>query len=133
MRPLSDGQVALEFSVLIGFLLVIVIGTVTALKLTTESMQEAREETVLRDATAFVVNEVQMAARVGPGYNRTFRLPLYLHGRPYNISIHDEYDLVVTSRGNQHVRFFSRPVQGNVSPGDNTIFFDKDNLTIDPS
>ncbi len=109
-----------------------VAGIFVGLQVSMQNIERANQQEVMQQVAGYVANEVQLARQVGEGYNRTFRMPLYLGGDPYNVSVKDDFDLVIDYKQGRHVEFFPEPVNGKLVKGDNVVTYDDGNVTITP-
>jgi len=112
-------QVALEFMLLVGFLLfifVIVLGIVSA---NTSYMFKKKEIIIGEDIATKVEKEINLAANVLDGYSRKFTLPQKLANKEYTIYIAGNEVIVHTEK--QDFWRVIPLVIGNLSNGENTI------------
>lgn len=84
-------------------------------------MNQVRNFDAMTQVGNVVATEVRLAAQVGDGYKRDFTIPLTLHGRPYNISIEDRWDLVLKFEDMQYIEFLELPVDGEIKKGLNIV------------
>ncbi len=118
---MRNSQSAVEFIVLAAFMFFVVIFFFAA---TSSKVLEANEEStrrIARDISDLAYREIDMAQSVGNGYTRLFIMPYTIEGNPYNITVIDNRELVVSYLGYEDVRFLPANITGNISRGPNTI------------
>ncbi|MBW2975191.1 hypothetical protein KY366_05730 [Candidatus Woesearchaeota archaeon] len=113
------GQVAMEFMILVGFLLflfAIISGVIAG---NTHDTLRNKEIIIGEDIVTKVQKEVNLAARVQDGYSRGFILPGKLANKDYDIFIVGNEVILHTE--NQDFWRVIPVVVGNVTVGANTI------------
>lgn len=122
-------QSSIEFMILFGASLVIMIGFLGLISYQHEARyQESRTEAVYEIA-ASVQHELAVGARATPGYERGFYLPRYAYDLDYEISIIDSFVYIRTLNGKHALSLpivvaSGQPVIGyNVVRNDNNSVF----------
>jgi hypothetical protein len=118
---MKQSQFALEFTVLIAFMLLLFLGffAVTSSRVLDAKDEENRQ--IAEDLANLVFEEIKLANSVEDGYSRVFNIPRKVKGASYNVSIIENRELVANYRGNEHLIFLPDNVVGNVSVGVNEI------------
>lgn len=114
-----NGQVAIEFIVLIVLLFSIFMVYTVSTRKQMDDIRDKKEYVLLKDVTRMAQNEILTALRVEDGYIRKFELPPDLDGINYTINITGPMILANTEN---HERAIMIPnVTGTLQKGDNTI------------
>lgn len=116
----------MEFMILAGFLLFMLITILAIVSNKTIDLHKKREIILGEDLVTKVQKEINLAARVLDGYSRNFTLPQKLGNKDYNIRIEGNEVIVNTSK--QDFWRVIPNVTGNLKIGVNTI--NKTNDTI---
>lgn len=112
-------QGALEFMILVGITLLVFALIIGIAAYYTASIGQKKQARAAEDIAIAAQKEIQLAARVHDGYERTFTLPDKAAGRDYNISI-QQNELIVTIAGSDTVRIVPS-AQGSIKKGKNTV------------
>lgn len=112
-------QLSLEFTFIIVILLFLTIGLFFASGDRLSSFKRDKEVFLLKDTTATVRNEVQIAYAMDSGYVRVFEVPETLEGENYTISMQNGF--VSAALGDQMIELAVQPVNGTLIKGTNTI------------
>lgn len=120
-RKYKSGQFAIEFILLFGIMMIIFLTIVAIITSKVIDAKEQERYDLARDVSELAQAEISLAGKVLNGYNRTFFLPELLSGSSYGIEIIGNKELVVTYIDQEYVVFLPDSVEGNVSPGANTI------------
>lgn len=121
-------QSAMEFIILVSFMLLVILGFFAV---ASSRLLEAREEgnrRIAEDIAEFAYREIEIAKSVNDGYSRIFNMPQTVNGVNYNINIIDNRELVVNYLGYEHVKFLPAKVCGDIFIPNNEI--DKENGVI---
>ena len=124
----KKSQAAIEFIVLVSFMLFIIL---SFFAITSSKVLEAREEgskNTAKDIAEYAYTEIETAITVNDGYLRNFTMPQLVNGQNYSIGIVDNREMVVNYLDYEYVKFMPSNVTGNVSKGYNII--SKQNGTI---
>lgn len=112
-------QVAIEFMVLVGFLLfmfAIISGIIAS---NTSDTFKRKEIIIGEDIATKVQKEINLAARVLDGYSRKFELPQKLANKDYDVLIMGN-EVIIHTEKNDFWRAIPSVV-GNITKGENTI------------
>ncbi len=115
------GQFALEFIVLVSFMLLIFLGLFAVLSSRILEAKDWENKQIAEELANTVVDEVMLANSVADGYSRNFEVPRKFKGNSYTIEIIGDRELVVNYSGQEHVSFLPSNVIGNVNSGLNKI------------
>ena len=129
-RFAAKAQVALEFMLIVGVALIIIMVMVGLLYKLTYNYSEEKNINRLRDFGYSLQSELILASEVEPGYERTIEIPSKLDGKlDYSIS-QSEFDLIITYKGSE-LLFPIPEVNGNLGKGTNIITkIDPDTVVI---
>lgn len=116
----------MEFIILAGFLLFMLITILAVVSHKTIELQKKRDVILGEDLVTKVQKEINLAANVLDGYSRKFTLPQKIGSKDYTIVINGN-EVIVTTDQQDYWRVIPN-VTGNVQIGANTI--NKTNGTI---
>ncbi|MFC1768667.1 hypothetical protein ACFLZX_02790 [Nanoarchaeota archaeon] len=119
-------QSAMEFLVLAGILLFILLVMLAVVSHQTSIVNQNRDTIVVEDIVAKIQKEINLAARVSDGYSRSFYLPSKVGKLDYSINIIGG-EVIIDTGGQTYSRKVP-PVVGNITKGNNVIR--KNNETI---
>ncbi len=117
----SKSQFALEFIILIAFMLLLFLGSFAVISSRILEAKEEENKQIAEKLANRVFDEINLAKSATDGYSRTFTILKKVKGSDYSIAIKDDRELVVNYRGNEHIIFLPANVQGNVDTGTNEI------------
>jgi len=117
----QKSQFALEFTVLIAFMLLIFLGFFATTSSKILSAKDEENRLIAEELANFVLDEIKLAVSVSDGYYRVFEIPRRAKGSVFNISIIENTELVVVFREFEYVAFLPDNVVGNVEVGTNEI------------
>lgn len=112
-------QLSLEFTFIIVILLFLTVGFFFASSDMLSGFKKDKDVFLLKDTTAMVRNEVQIAHAMDSGYIRVFELPETLEGENYTISIQNGF--ISAALGEHIVEVAVQPVNGTLIKGANTL------------
>ncbi len=115
----QKAQVALEFVLLVSMAFLVLVIFTANVRDKIIDMSDEEEYIMVKDLTYMVQNEINLAARVYDGFNRTFYIPYTLDGNDFTISI--ESNQVITQSDNHEFLLQIHEIQGNLTKGNNTI------------
>lgn len=118
---MKKGQSAIEFMLLVGFLL---FAFITFLAISSGDMTEnirVRNNQMLYDVAFTIHSEIDLAYNSLDGYSRDFNIPNDIYGMEYSISVVGGIASVKTLNGNYALGIPIKNVTGLVNPGLNTI------------
>jgi hypothetical protein len=127
----KQGQIAIEFILLIAFSFA---SLIVFLIILNSVLSSEKEERVLQNAENFgesLRNEVLLASEMEDGYHRVINMPTKIDGRTYILSFNKSITgtgYFTLSTSNTELFFQIPEVTGNLTPGYNTII--KENNTI---
>jgi hypothetical protein len=113
------GQSGIEFIVLLGFLMIVFLAFSVAIQEQIREQQQLNQRDLSVQLADLVERELLLAQRVSPGFSREFELPRMLGNEPYTIELEGTDTLVITSSGEEYIRFLS--VNVSVYPGGKKI------------
>lgn len=102
------GQAAIEFALLLSFVLLLVGGFLVAIQRNLEDAQKVRDEVVVNQLMNVLRSEILYAEQSGLGYSRTLFLPTNLDGISYNLS--SDYlgrEIVVNYRSKDYIFLYA--------------------------
>src|SRR3989344_2843143 len=88
-------QFAMEFVVLIAFMLVIFLGFFAVVSMRILEAKENENKQIAKEIANMVQDEVTLANSVADGYKRTFNVQQKFKGSSYNIAVIGNRELVV--------------------------------------
>ncbi|MFH1649565.1 MAG: hypothetical protein ABIA93_03380 [Candidatus Woesearchaeota archaeon] len=91
------GQVSMEFIILLGMLIVILMSFMGVLATLTQDKLDEKGRELMLDLGRSVQSELILAAEVEPGYTRRISIPEKLEGIPVNVS-NDNKTMYVKAR-----------------------------------
>jgi len=91
------GQVALEFIMMVSFMLVAFIVIMTLIFWQQEQTHRKEEQLILEDTASMIQVEILTAEKVSEGYARTFIIPASLQGAPYTVG-QDNHTVIVSTQ-----------------------------------
>ncbi len=112
-------QVAMEFIVLIGICLMMLIIFVSSTSDHTEKLNRQRDYIIIKDVAYKIQNEIILASQVKEGYNRTFYLPYEFDGKEYEIATYENQFTVIMNEMEFSLRI--PKINGTIKKGNNTI------------
>jgi len=115
------GQVAIEFIVLVGFMLVAFTIFFLALQENLSDKFSERQDKKVKEIAVTVKNEIDLAFHSSDGYRREFSLAPDVYGKDYNISVNESVVYVVTVDGKHAISFAVKEVTGNIQKPENVI------------
>jgi hypothetical protein len=135
-------QTAIEFLVLLGFMLLVFTAFFAVMHERSSIIIEQNRYGELTAAGDIVRDEALTAQQVHDGYRRVFDLPTMIQGRPYTIALVDRSELVIETADQQHILFLPINISimqngipsadGPVATGKNIIKKTGGNVTITP-
>lgn len=115
-------QVSLEYMNMLIFLSAILILLIVGGYLSTAKSILAKEEKEARNVLQKVINEIELASYVGPGYERIFYLPYSINGLKYNITVSNYTVRLTLKNGKVWIETIDiEEVKGYFHPGKNLI------------
>ena len=117
----SLAQGAMEFTILIGFILLFFTVFFLVINGNISDKMRERNDLIMKDLALAVQDEINLAFISIEGYSRTFVIPEKLFNKDYSISIIDELVYIVTDDEKYAVSLPVAPVIGQVNKGSNTI------------
>ena len=117
----KKAQAAIEFAILLGFVLIGVSSLFVLLASTLERYDQNRDEAIIEQIINVVETEIFFARSAEGEFSREFFLPYNLQGISYTITFRDTRELLIRYKGIERVHFFTEDVIGNISKGYNTV------------
>lgn len=117
----SKGQVAIEFLILITFVVFSITGLLMVLANQSESIKESYDRSRVAQIHNMVQSEINLALSSSPKYTRTFRLPSSIDNAIYNLQVIDDIELIIEYKGIERVYFLSGNASENTSINVNSI------------
>jgi len=117
----KNAQSAIEFVVLVGFVLFFFFITYSIVQENTADKQKERQSLIVKDAALAVQDEINLALQSSEGYYRSFKIPENVGNQEYNITIVEEMVYIRTQDGKNAMAFPVQNVTGQLVKGDNTI------------
>lgn len=119
MSFLKKTQVAAEFMLLSGMILIVSIIFISLSLTQIKELSERKEFFLAKDIALKIQNEIGVTSNVEDGYYREFQIPEKINNRDYNISIVNNTLEVWTNNTIYTLRILN--ITGNVNKGSNTI------------
>lgn len=107
------GQSALEFVILVSFMLVVFFIFFVGIQEKITQGVKAQDLQYLKEANNIVLSEVELARLADADFQHSFRLQ-EVNGNSYSISLGDEYEVVSNYGDQEFVNFFLVPVYGEL-------------------
>jgi hypothetical protein len=134
------GQTALEFMVLLGFMLIIFTTFFYVLKERSSISTQQNRYSELATVSDIVREEVTTANQVKDGYRRVFELPRTVSGSSYRIALDSQNEITITTTDEEYFIFLPTNVSllpgpvnsGFLSPGKNIIEKQQGKVYITP-
>lgn len=117
----AKAQFAIEFVILIAFMLLIFLGFISVITSKILEAKENERQKIAEDIAALAKNEIDLAKSATDGYSRNFGLPGKVEGNSYTIQIIDNRELAVTYIDREHVLFLPEKICGDMLIPDNEI------------
>ncbi|MBU0894692.1 MAG: hypothetical protein KKF48_00310 [Nanoarchaeota archaeon] len=116
---IKKGQGAIEFLVLIGFVLIFFVTFLGVIQNNMNEKNKEKEKLLLQNIALSVRDEISLASESSEGYFRVFKIPQNVLGKEYEVGIIE--DFVNVSMGNM-IFFYKIPeVNGSIQKGQNNI------------
>lgn len=131
----KKGQAAIEFAILLGFVLIGVSGLFILLASTLERYEINKDNAMMDQVINLVETEILFAESAEGNFEREFFLPQNLEGFTYEISLNDERELFIRYKELERVHFFTRDIHGQINLGYNLVVKECDvvcNITLNP-
>jgi len=121
LRSLIDtkSQVVFEFVILVSVLFTVLIIFTSFVRDNFSDVQSETDYFKMKDIALSVKSELNLAAALDDGYQRSFFVPLTIDGLEYNISREDGTILFMSGNGEYSVNV--PPYTGSVQKGNNLI------------
>jgi hypothetical protein len=107
----KKAQSALEFTILIGFSLILISSMLVVFQRNIENAEKNREDVIVEQMFNLVMSEFDFAEMSKPVYDRTFYLPLEIGGRGYDLNLEDNVEIVIDYMGQKRVMFLTNNTQ----------------------
>ncbi|MFT4311017.1 MAG: hypothetical protein ACMXX7_00130 [Candidatus Woesearchaeota archaeon] len=117
----KKGQSAIEFAILLGFILIAVSGLFVILSSTLERYELNKDNAVIDQIVNLVQTEILFAESAEGNFQREFFLPMTIDGFSYEVSLNDPRELFVRYKGIERVHFFSTDIYGDINRGSNLV------------
>lgn len=128
MAKRIKAQASLEFMILCGLGLLIVISTITFATEELGKISIEKEEKLIINLANQINREINFAANSKNGYERTFKLPNKIEKYDYSIEIVNNYIIIKTKNLNHE--FKANEFNGNIVKGTNIIKKQNNIITI---
>lgn len=128
MIKIKKGQFAIEFVILIAFMLIVFLGFFAIVNYRLTEAEESEVQQAAENIASLLDNEIKLAKLANEGYERIFKVPKKIDGNDYSVAIIENRELVVNYLGYEHILFLPENVVGDVSVGFNKI--NKDNNIV---
>lgn len=106
------GQIAVEFLVLIAFVIFSLSALIVILAIQAESIQDSYDRSRVLQIKNIVQSEVNLALISPAVYSRQFILPFSVDGEEYELAVYDDVEVVIEHKGVETVFF----LEGNNPP-----------------
>ena len=117
----SISQSAVEFTVLVSFMLIVLIIFFSIISPTVSNIRDDEVQKTASRILEIAYNEIQTAQSANDGYSRNFMMPQAVNSKDYTIKIIDNRELSVTYMGSEYVRFIPSNVSGTIEKGTNKL------------
>lgn len=136
MPKKAKAQFAIEFVILIAFMLLIFLGFIAVITSKILEAKENERQKIAEDIAALAKNEIDLAKSAADGYSRNFNLPAKVEGNSYTIKLIDNREIAVNYLDKEHVLFLPEKVCGDIFIPANEIDKEKGivcaNSNLDP-
>ena len=118
---MKKSQTAIEFVLLIGFVLFAFTIFFVIINYNTEDKQNQKRQVAIESVAETVKDEIDLAYNSEDGYIREFNLPETLNGLEYDLNISEDIVDVYTINSNNRVSVVIKEISGDIIKGDNII------------
>jgi hypothetical protein len=94
-HALRSGQTAVEFLVLVAFMLFVFTAFFLVIQERSNSVRQQTYNNALKGVSDLMVQEVTLAQQVRSGYRREFELPKTVNGESYLVSLYNYNEIVI--------------------------------------
>ena len=119
--PKKKSQSAIEFVVLVGFVLFFFFATYVIVQENTSKKQQDRQSLIVKETALAVQDEINLAFQSSEGYNRNFIIPEKVGNQEYSIEITEGMVYIRTDDGKNAMAFPVQNVTGQLVKGGNKI------------
>jgi hypothetical protein len=122
------GQIAIEFLLLIGLSIVIIVALLAAVYSISEYDSKTRTVKELDDLGASIQQELLLASSVEDGYSRRINIPETINNHHYNITLstYNNHTFIILQYELAELYYQVPFVSGNITKGDNIITRNKE-------
>ena len=128
----SKSQSAIEFMILIGFVLFFFTSFFIVIQWNMRDKLEERNNAAIQNVALIVQDEINLAYESSDGYSRTFRLPEKIDSREYEINITSDLVYIQTKDKYYATALPVHRVVGDVKLGDNFIKKENGEIILNP-
>ncbi|MCF7798580.1 hypothetical protein K9M74_01620 [Candidatus Woesearchaeota archaeon] len=121
MKTVKKGQSALEFVLLVSFMLLVFFVFFIVIQGKLSDIISTRDYQYLEEANNAIFTEFEIAWGVHADYFRTFTIPT-ISDKLYLIEMGDPYELTTKYGTKEYVNFLSEPVKGSLHQGENDLY-----------
>jgi len=118
---MKKGQSALEFIILISFMIIIFVSFFVVIQARILDVVEKNDETYLTELNSIVLRETKIAVRALPDYSHSFHMPTHIQGKPYTINLIENREVISSYGSYEQVNFLDEDVIGPLYIGGNEI------------
>lgn len=132
----TKGQTALEFTVLLGFMLFVFTAFFYVMQERSSTIAAQGRHAELRTVGDIILTEVTTANRVRDGYSRTFELPASINAGAYTVRIVQDSEVIINTTDEEYLIFLPANVSAvptTLQSGRNIITKSNGVITIKPA
>jgi hypothetical protein len=127
----SKSQMALEFVLLLGFLIIMMTIVIILVFQVNRDKIEEKIDIKMRDFAITVQNEIIYASEMNYGYNREFKLPVKVENTEYEITVQNNNKINLNY--NNKTYYYKIPeVNGDFITGTNKIIKTESEILLNP-
>ena len=115
------GQGTLEFVLIFGFFILIIIGSILIIQKQTAESQKQKTYAQLEEFGNVIRTEIQSAQSSQGEYSREFFIPETINGKDYQISLYNNSEIIIKIEDIDYVVFLDNNVKGNIDKGKHLI------------
>jgi hypothetical protein len=121
MLKTLKSQSAIEFMIILGFILIAFTVFFIVINETMEDKIDERMNLQLKEIARIVQEEIILASKSSDGYKREFNIPTSLNGINYQINVTDGMIYIRTEDLDEALSLRATPIIGDVRIGENII------------
>lgn len=117
----KKSQTAIEFIILVGFLLFFFTVFFVAIQESTGEKVKERQNDIVKETAFAIQDEINLAFKSSEGYTREFNVPGKIGNQDYSVSIVEDLIYLKTDDGKNAIALPIPQITGNIVKGANII------------